>query len=1403
MSIQVLLSELARRGIQLSLVEGQIDVRAPKGSLTPELRNELARSKEELLAVMRARAGGGERQLPQLVPDPAHRHEPFPLTDIQQAYWIGRSAAYDLGDVSIHLYTELDAVGLDLERLEHAWNAAIARHDMLRAVILPDGRQQILPEVPRYSFPVRDLRGRSAAEVEAELAEARERLSHQVFQADQWPTFEVSATRMDGDRTRVHVSVDLLHIDGGSLLLLNQDWIQLYLNPDKALPPLELSYRDYVLAEQALHETELYRRSMDYWRERVKALPPAPELPLAKKPGSHGSTRFTRRDGRLSPELWSRVMARCTALGLTPSAVLMAAYAEVLAAWSRNPRLTLNVTLFNRLPLHPQVNSLLGDFTSMILLGVDGSVSEPLVSRVQRLQEQLWTDLEHRYVSGVQVLRELARYNGTEAGGMPVVFTSLLSLGAQGYRPPVTSWKALGEVAFSLTQTPQVWLDNQVFEEEGALVYHWDAVEALFPPGMLDAMFAAWNELLLRLATREETWSELRAQRVLPPSEQLSAREALNATSAPIPDKSLPQLLAEQAALRPQHRAVVSSSKVLTYEELTRRAFHLGQRLASLGARTDAPVAVVMEKGWEQVVAVYAIHSAGAPYLPVDPEVPPERLRYLLQQGEVRLVLTQPQLDARLSWPEGVQRLLVEDGPVPEPVAPAALPRSNDLAYVLYTSGSTGLPKGVMIEHRSVINRILDINARFAVGPEDKALALTALHHDLSVYDLFGALAAGATLVIPDADKVKDPSHQAEWMAREGITFWNSVPAFLEMLVEHLEQAPEAPAPSALRKVILAGDWIPVTLPERLRAKVPEVRIIASGGPTETTVWDIWYEVGTVDPSWPSIPYGKPLANARYHVLNEMLEPCPVWVPGQLYIGGAGLARGYWRDAEKTRASFITHPRTGERLYKSGDLGRWLPDGNIEFLGRVDFQVKINGQRIELGEIETTLTQHPRVRNAVALVAGGEQGKKHLVAYVVADEQSKEPEKAETPAALEPAQGGGMGPSMLTDPVQRLEFKLAKRGVRKVEPGEEVVELPAPAIDESLYALRRSHREFPKPVTMEQLGRLLQSLVSIEAGGLPKYRYPSAGGLYPVRLYVSVEPGRVEGLPGGVYYHHPAQHRLVRVSGEALGQEIHAPANKTMAAQAAFTIFLVGHLAAIAPMYGPMARDFCLLEAGYMGQLLMTESASCGIGLCGLGLVDAEAVRNRLGLGADDVLVHSLVGGGVEVSSVLKPPAEEGGGAPRSLAEELRDFLRARLPGHMVPRLVLKDALPLTPNGKVDRKALLAEAVVSTVEEVYEAPTGNLEGVLAEIVQQVLGLEQVSVTRNFFDLGANSRHVVQIHGKLRQALGMDIKVTDAFRYPSIRALAAHLGQAPQGESVTQKGRNRAEARLASRSRRQG
>jgi amino acid adenylation domain-containing protein len=975
-----LLGELYRRGIRLRLANGQLHVTAPPGALTPELREEMKLRKDELTeAIARSQDTGGQAAIE---PRPAERHDPFPLTDIQHAYWVGRNPAVELGGNSTHGYMEFDAADLDIPRLSGSLNKVIARHDMLRAVITPDGQQRVLPEVPAYEIPVADLSGVDAAAQEAAIARIRQELTHQVLPADRWPLFEVRASRLGDRRWRLHLSLDLLIMDAFSAGIFQRDWHRYYTQPDAADEPLGVSFRDFVLAEQRQRGERQYAADKQYWLDRLGQLPPAPELPLAVQPGQLSRPLFTRCEARLPRDRWSAVKEAARRRGLTPSVVLMAAFADALRLWSKRPEFTLNLTLFNRPPLHPQLGEVIGDFTSTILLEVRASRDDSFAARAKRLHEQLMDDLGHSSYTGIRVLRERARRLGGRPGvAMPVVFTSIIGLEPSG--APAETARMFGDVVHSVSQTPQVWIDYQVLEDRGDLLIHWDHVAEVFPAGLVDEMFAAHRAWLGRLSEGEEAWD---CDEVIEfPRWQADERGQANETAADIPERTLCELVEEQARQRPDSIAVISAGGRHTYGELISDAHRLAHALRSLGVAPDTLVGVIAEKGYEQVAAVVGVAWSGAAYLPVEPRWPAARREQLLRQGRVRVVVTTPRLRDELSWPDGIRLLTLSDAEVrgAESTAPLTGPGPRNLAYVIFTSGSTGQPKGVMIDHRAAANTIQDLNQRYRVTAEDRVLALSALSFDLSVYDIFGLLAAGGSVVLPEQGRSQEPAHWSELVGQHQVTLWNSVPALMQAWIDGHDPASPPPGRS-LRLVMMSGDWIPVALPAKIRASYPSAQVFSLGGATEASIWSVHYPIGVVPAEWSRIPYGKPLANQALHVYNEWLEPCPVWGTGEIYIGGSGVARGYWADPERTAERFIVHPRTGDRLYRTGDLGRYLPGGDIEFLGREDSQVKLNGYRIELGEIAAALRQQPGVRDALVTIdANPRTGRRQLVAYLV------------------------------------------------------------------------------------------------------------------------------------------------------------------------------------------------------------------------------------------------------------------------------------------------------------------------------------------------------------------------------------------------------------------------------------
>ncbi|EDM73737.1 non-ribosomal peptide synthetase, partial [Plesiocystis pacifica SIR-1] len=1304
---------------------------------------------------------------------------PFALTPIQEAYLAGRLLAEEGREVGCHIYVELDATGFTPAALGAGWQALIDGHQALRTVILPSGREQaVLPGPRRYTPEHLVLDGLDQGARESRVEALRARMEARLYDPQRWPLFEVAIVT-EGPRTRVHLSIDNLFVDGASLVNLLAQWSRLARGESVASLGLpSLSFRDYCVALERGRSSgalaERRARDLDYWVERLRQQPEGPRLPYLPQLRRREPRGRRRYRGELEPARFAALEALARGRGVTPTAVLLAAFQLVLRAWSEDPNFSLILTLFQRAPLHPEVDAVVGSFTSTSIFHVEApAVGSSLAEQARAVHRQLWTDLSHDAASGVDATREYHRRHRSAPSSIPVVFTSLVGHVGHERDPALAGWIRAVAGEHARTQTPDVALDHQVFDVDGRLHYFWDVDEDRFVADVPALLFRDYEAVLDALLAEPEAFTEQPTQALLP--------------------RTLDALFLRQAARTPAAVAVIAADRRLSYAQLRGRVVELAHRLVALGVARGDRVAVVARKGWEQVVAALAVNVAGAAYVPIDPTMPAARLGHIVEFTEARVALTQSSLDASLSWPVGLVRVCVDamgDGRAfVERELPQLERQPTDLAYVIFTSGSTGTPKGVMLDHRGPVNTILDVNARFEIGPADRTLAVSSLGFDLSVYDLFGLLAVGGAVVVPEPEDLRDPLRLAELVEAHAVTIWNTVPAYADLLEEAARGSAQL---RSLRVVMMSGDWIPVGLPDRLRAQCPAAAITSLGGATEASIWSILYPIDAVDPSWKSIPYGAAMVAQPWCLIDEDGQVVDaVGVPAQLHIGGVGVALGYWRNPDKTGAAFIAHPETGERIYATGDRGQLRADGNYEFLGRIDRQVKLNGYRIELGEIEATLQRCEGVARALVLVLGDGQAR-HLGAFVEAEagagagpseaelvalakqwlptymqpktyacvrrlqltangkvDRRVSPEQLEAervpfegatsspaPSALAPAPATPsaspesvfaelaavaaellgaavegpqvdlfeLGATSLT--IMRLVQRVRERfGVRvpagrlfesprletlvqavvaaqpkpaaaKAEPSPEAeteaeteaepeaepsllltharreafkarqlhlrtlraeqrVELSPARLDAPALAARnqtrRSVRRFGAgPVSQGALSSLLEAArvsVAEDGSGSTKAAYPSAGHLYAVQIYVEVKAGRVEGLAGGVYYYHPVEHALARLSEAALPSTAHVAHNREIHRSGAFVLHLIAAMDAVEPLYGEASETLVTLDAGYLGQHFYAAAGPLGLGLCAIGTLDFEALRAHFELDATHRHVHALVGG--------------------------------------------------------------------------------------------------------------------------------------------------------------------------------
>jgi mycobactin phenyloxazoline synthetase len=898
-------------------------------------------------------------------------HEPFPLAPMQHALWVGRQDNQWLGGVAGHLYVEFDGGAIDPERLQAAATRLALRHPMLRVQFLPDGTQRIRPlaECPNFPVTVHDLRDLEPDVVDQRLADIRAAKSCQ--QLDD-AVFELAVSLLAGRRSRLHVDLDMQAADAMSYRTLMADLASFYRG--RQLPELDYSYPEYrrAIAGRESRQEPLGEASRDWWAQRIPQLPDPPALPEA--PGQHSAPISSRRWHWLHPTTRDALFAAARARGITPAMALAGSFANTLAVWSSSPRFLLNVPLFGRQPLHPDVDLLVGDFTSSLLLDIDLTHTTSPVARAHAVQEAMRAAAAHADYSGLSVLRDLARHRCAQVLA-PVVFTSALGLG-ELFRSDVI--KAFGTPGWMISQGPQVSLDAQVTEFDGGVLVNWDVREDVFPAGVIDAMFAHHIDELRRLASADD-WDAPGPPAL--PAAQRAVRDKVNGRSAAPSGEALHDGFFRRAQQQPDAPAVFASSGDLTYAQLRDQALTLAAALRARGIGPGDTVAVMGPKTAEQVPALLGILAAGGVYLPIAVDQPRDRAERILRTGRVSLALVCG--GQRLSLP--VPALTIADvlhnAPVDVEIQPAATD-PDELAYVLFTSGSTGEPKGVEVAHDAAMNTVEFIGRHFEIGAADRCLALSTLEGDISVMDVFVTLRTGGAIVVVDEAQRRDPDAWARLIDAHKVTVLHFMPGWLEMLVEV-----GAGRLSSVRVVPTGGDWVRPEVARRLRADAPKLRFAGLGGATETAVHNTIFEIAEsaeLPADWTALPYGTPLPNNACRVVNDMGGDCPDWVVGELWVSGRGIAQGYRGRPDLTTERFVVHE--GRTWYRTGDLARYWPNGTLEFVGRADHRVKLSGYRVELGEVEAALRQVPGLAIAVAAVVSTTGGADILAAAVRVDD---------------------------------------------------------------------------------------------------------------------------------------------------------------------------------------------------------------------------------------------------------------------------------------------------------------------------------------------------------------------------------------------------------------------------------
>jgi amino acid adenylation domain-containing protein len=930
----------------------------------------IANSKADLIRERLEAAAN--RKAGQVAPIPARNKSiSLPLSFAQERLWFLDQLGLVGSAYNMPLALRLEGA-LDVAALEGALAHLVERHESLRTrfVAIDGDPAQVIDPPGGFRLERTDLSGLEEAERREQARALQQAQADHIFDLAKGPLFRCGLINLGPEGHLLLMTMHHIVSDGWSMNVLTRELGALYeafaAGRGSPLGALAVQYADYALWQRGWLEGEELERQLGYWRERLSGAPAALELPVDHPRPATPSHRGATHGVSLSAALSERLAALSREEGATLFMTLLAAFQALLARWSGSDDIVVGSPIAGR--THSQTEGLIGFFVNMLALRsrIDGRQSfRQLLAAVRQATLEAYAHQDapfERLVAELAPERDLSRQpifqvvfglQNTEQPG------SLLS-GLEARQPTQSGHStSTFDLALTLTQTSRGL--------QGGFEYATDLFEA--------STIARLGEHLERLlaAIVAEPERQLGELDLLGADERTLLLEGWNDTAADYPrEQSLHALFAAQAARTPDATAVVFEDEVLSYAALDARSSQLAHHLRDLGVGPEVVVGLCLERSIQMVVALLAILKAGGAYLPLDPDYPAERLAFMLADAQAPVVITQQALRGRLTG--APDKVVLIDGDqdliAARPTTPVlAKVTPQTLAYVIYTSGSTGTPKGVGVSHGGLANLAAAQARTLGVGPSSRVLQFARLSFDASIFEIAMALPVGATVVM--VDPVKTPDLGA-LMRQQAVSLATLPPSALPLLT-----GVELPD---LKTLLTAGEACP---PGLARRWARQLRLVNAYGPTETTVWATF---GPWNGEGDSVPIGRPIANTRVYVLDQGLEPTPIGVAGELYIAGDGLARGYLNRPGLTAERFMACPfgTAGSRMYRTGDLARWRADGELEFLGRIDHQVKIRGHRIELGEVEAALLGHPGVAQAVAIVREDEPGDKRLVAYVVA-----------------------------------------------------------------------------------------------------------------------------------------------------------------------------------------------------------------------------------------------------------------------------------------------------------------------------------------------------------------------------------------------------------------------------------
>ena len=922
-------------------------------------------------------------------PDSLLRTDLIPMSYAQQGMWLAEQIQGGQGTYNVSLALQLTG-SLDTTALRKALTALVQRHEVLRTRLMDhqtSPMQWVDPApVELLALGLTDLRDRPDNSADAWLLEQ----SAQPLDLQYQGPLKLSLARTGDAQWLMLLNIHHAAIDGWSIEILLAELHAMYAaavagpgEPAAVLPSLPMQYADFALWQRQRLAGERLQGLLDYWSVQLQGAPQRLELPTDRPRPQQQSHRGACVDFVLPPALASQVTHFARQEKATPFMLVMSIWASLLGRYSRVQDLLVGSPVANR--PHHALEQLIGMFVNTLALRVRLSPSLGLRGLLAQVRSTCLDGFAHQELPFEQMVEALHVERGLAWEPLCQVLLAwqipepprVAMPGLECQLREIHNGTAKCDLLLSITEGNQGW--------HARLEYALD----LFLPETAERMAGHFVRLLS--AALAEPDKPLHALPIMEPTEW---RQKLTWSTGPGVQGTVHERFAAMASQQPQATALCFGTLRLSYAELDARANGLAHRLREWGVGPDVPVGLALERGFDMVVAMLAVLKAGGAYVPLDPADPAQRLAYMLEDSKAPVLLTQTALQGKLPQRPGLITLCVDaTGSVPGPRADAPVVHNapQDLAYLMYTSGSTGQPKGVAVPHQGVV-RLAAEDRAFCIGPEDVVLQFASVAFDAATLEIWGALLNGACIALHPPG-MPSTAELAQFLVSKQVSF-----AWLTSALFHLMVDEQPQALAGVRQLLAGGDVLSSHHVSQLLALMPPGHALINGyGPTENTTFTCCHRMqGGAVPANAferGVPIGRAIAHTDVWVLDENLQPLPVGIAGELYTGGLGLARGYWGQPTLTAQRFVAHPwREGERLFRTGDQVRWRSDHTLEFLGRLDQQVKLRGFRIELGEIESALREHASVRDTVVVMQEPDQGERRLVAYVVAAPDQRQPD---------------------------------------------------------------------------------------------------------------------------------------------------------------------------------------------------------------------------------------------------------------------------------------------------------------------------------------------------------------------------------------------------------------------------